>query len=332
MPTPTAPRRGTPPAQTMPRPDVQPIQPVRFISTVKMPLFRPWSAEEWQAGCPLAAGEGGGLATVLLRPAASAQRQPVVSEGLPPRRMAIAESQDKPNKELETLLSEPTTPPERPDADATTASAGAAAAAVSAEAGGDPTWQEQRKGGNAGALARSDSDWADAGYVLLAAEDLENEVVQEMVTDWGAVGYSQLPDGGTAPAPGARLAAQDGSASFGRWVMLRENPSPLTLTVPRALSSSGSSIDGAGGYMRIGSPAPSLDGSPKRLSVSRLMISPAPEDEDLSDSGSDTFKLDSPVSFRLQNDMDSPGSGEGALPKKELDVSTHAPRPPRLDI
>jgi hypothetical protein len=334
MSSPAAARRTTPPAAAGTC-SSSAGAPVRFISTVT------WSAEETRAGSSIPAG-GAGSAFRLHQPAASKQppraaRSP--PEGIPPMSTGVsivtrtdataAGEWGKPEKELETLLSEPTTPPERPPPEEQPAAAAATVAAATA-AGGDPHWQaKSAHSGNGGSLARSDSDWADAGYVLMPTEDLLDAKVQELVQDWGAYGYLQLPDTDSAtvaPKPGAGMTVQDGPASFGRWVMLRDSPSPLQ----QAALAPSDAAAAVGGYVRLGSPgAPGPTGS-QRESVSRLVISPIPLDEDEEDGDGALDGLGEASAADI--DMGSPtGGGEGCLPAAELDeiVQEYAALPAR---
>lgn len=265
------------------------IGPLRFIDTVVWPL-------EGRHSSPKELDSGSGAHVRLRQPAALKQppSAALLPEGVPPRpmntsevaRRAAAGPEQSLDKELETLCSEPTTPPEPP--------ALSHARDVVDGHGGDPQWQ----GASAcdGTLpARSQSEWAAAGYVLLPAEDLLDKRVQEMVTDWGALGYLQLPDGEdtVAPHPHAGMTVQDGPASFGRWVMLNDRASPLK-------AGEASDALAGGGYIRLGSP-----GAPSH---------PEPVEDELDDAGLALDAGDAATSPRL----DSP-SGEGCLPPAELD-------------
>ena len=182
--------------------------------------------------------------------------------------------------------------------------------------GGDYRWslgEEARSGAepsstsaaaSSGELARSDSEWAEKGYILLPTEDLLNEKVKSMVVDWGALGgYMKLGTDGAAELSQARLRRTEH-----RWVMLRGSPSPLVR---------GADAASANGYARICSPTPQeeLSGeaaAPGAAQLALVLTEPEPEPE---------------PEPQLDIDSRSPGaSGEGCLPVEELpDYSTLPP-------
>ena len=217
----------------------------------------------------------------------------LMPEGIPPalcmRRLAKGSAQAS-RKELETLCSEPSTPPDPPPRALN-------GGVVPDGHGGDPRWQNSDTS-NSAPPARSHSEWAAAGYVLLPAEDLQDEKVQEMVTDWGALGYLQLPEG-DAVAPGSGMAAQDGPQAFGQWVMLRDNPSPLQIAEVTGATA-------AGGYIRLATPGASSDPE----SASQL----ARAEDEMKGNGVAGDCEEAEPGPR----MASP-TGEGCLPPEELD-------------
>ena len=239
---------------------------------------------------------------VLRCPAALKQWTAVTEQPLPEsvpvsRRPATGLGQSS-KRGLETLCSEPTTPPQPP------ADRAVVNGFVVDGHGGDPRWQNSMPDvGDVTTLARSHSEWAAAGYVLMPAEDLREKKVQEMVADWGALGYLQLPDGEedtVAPHPGAGMTVQDGPASFGRWVMLRDTASPLQVVEP-------SDAMAAGGYVRLGSP-----GAPNQTESANDLVADDGEVED--DAVADHCNEDASSMPRTA----SP-TGEGCLPPAELD-------------
>ena len=264
------------------------VGPLQFINTVA------WGTV--LSTRPVSPVDNGALRYPAAQKLSTSQALP--SEGIPPalctRRLATSSAQSS-RKELETLCSEPSTPPDPPSC----CSANSGVVPDDGH-GGDPRWQNSDTS-NSAAPARSHSEWAAAGYVLLPAEDLQDERVQEMVTDWGALGYLQIPDGAEedAVAPGSQMAAQDGPRSFGRWVMLRDTPSPLQLA-------EGAGATAVGGYIRLATPG----ASSQPESACQL----AADEDEMEDNGEAGDCEEAEPRPR----MASP-TGEGCLPPAELD-------------